>query len=443
MLVQFSVGNFRSFKDTVTLDLVATKDKILRDKNTFEASGGLRLLKSVVLFGANASGKSNLLKALEFMKTLVEESAKESQVDEPINTEPFLLDSKSEKEPSVFEIIFILDNVKYRYGFEVTTKEVVSEWLYHTTNKKEAYLFTRDFQTIKISRNFGEGQKVKELTRNNTLFISLVSFLNGKIASNIIRWFKALETFSGQKEFAYHHLSATYLKNESFKNSLRNLILKLDLAISDIYINTRKTNLNEIFIGHLKKSIKKRHPLPNPLITDIPKEEIGENAGVEVADVLTTHKKYNGNKARGFVTFDLYEHESDGTQRLFALASAIVKVLASGSILVIDEIDARFHPLLTAAVIDVFQSPEDNPKNAQIIFATHDVNLLENDRFRRDQIWFVEKDRIEVSHLYSLADFNPRNDAIYHRNYLQGRYGAIPFIDARNFMEGWSDGETP
>jgi uncharacterized protein len=219
MLVQFSVGNFRSFKDVVTLDLTATnlvsKNKEVDENNVFEAPGGLQLLKSVVLYGANASGKSNLLKALEFMKTFVNDSAKESQAGDLIKTEPFLLDSETENAPSFFEIVFILDKVRYRYGFEVTTKEVVSEWLYYTPNKKESYLFTRDKQKIKISRNFSEGKGLQERTRNNVLFLSVVSQFNGDIAAIVIdEIFREIDFFMPSNEQFYQDFSQTYLKEK-------------------------------------------------------------------------------------------------------------------------------------------------------------------------------------------------------------------------------------
>jgi uncharacterized protein len=403
MLVQFSVGNFRSFKDVVTLDLTAanlvSKNKAIDENNTFEAPGGLRLLKSVVLYGANASGKSNLLKALEFMKTFVNDSAKESQAGDLIKTEPFLLDSETENEPSFFEIIFILGKVRYRYGFEVTTNEVISEWLYHTPNKKESYLFSRNAKTIKLSRNFSEGRGLQKRTRNNALFLSVVSQFNGDIASGITAFLHNVVFFLPSSEKIYQILSTSYLVGTpSIKEEMVNLIRKFDLGIYDIQL-------------------------------------------IENKKVLTTHKKLDENGRVKDILFDMRIHESDGTNRLFTLSGVLAGILKIGNALTIDEIDARFHPLITKAIVELFHSKKDNPKNAQLIFATHDVNLLQNDRFRRDQIWFVEKDKYGASHLYSLADFKVRNDASYQKDYLQGRYGAIPFIGAKDFMKGWSNGK--
>jgi uncharacterized protein len=158
--------------------------------------------------------------------------------------------------------------------------------------------------------------------------------------------------------------------------------------------------------------------------------------------VLTFHKRLNGIGETEDIFFDMGVHESEGTNRLFALSGVLLKSLGAKNILVIDEIDARFHPLITRAIVELFHSKIDNPQNAQLIFATHDVNLLQNDRFRRDQIWFTEKDKYGASHLYSLAEFKVRNDASYQKDYLLGRYGAIPFIDAHDFVEGWNDAKT-
>jgi uncharacterized protein len=447
MLVQFSVGNFRSFKDVVTLDLTATnlvsKNKAVDENNTFEAPGGLRLLKSVVLYGANASGKSNLLKALEFMKIFVNDSAKESQVGDPINAEPFLLDSKTEKEPSFFEIVFFLNNVRYRYGFEVTTKEVVSEWLYHMPNKKEIYLFTRDKQEITVSRNFKEGRGIEDRTRENALFLSIVGLFNGKMASSLITWFSLLGVFSWRVEDLHRISSIQSLKDEILREAIINIIKQLDLAIDDVRLKTQKASREEIN-SLMKKS--KDHSL---FFGGISRD--GEE--IELTDVYTVHKKYNNSEDSQEVLLKLSDHESDGTQKLFALTSAITKNLMLQNVLIIDEIDAKFHPLVTEKLIELYHIKQNlvteklielsymwqNFGMAQLIFPTHDVNLLSNDRFRRDQIWFVEKDKFGASHLYSLSDFKVRNDASYQKDYLQGRYGAIPFIGAQNFMEGWSD----
>jgi uncharacterized protein len=439
MLVQFSVGNFRSFKDTVTLDLSAThlesKDKSVDANNTFEAPGGLRLLKSVVLYGANASGKSNLLKALEFMTEFVCDSATESQVGDLIKIEPFLLDSETTKESSFFEIVFISRSIRYRYGFEVTNKEVVSEWLYHTPNRKESYLFTRDKQKIKVSRNFTEGQGLQKYTRSNALFLSLVTQLNGEISARVSLWFLMLGIYQGNREESYDFLSTfisggLYDSEKIAKESVINLVKKLDLGIEEIQLETRKRVKGEPnFLAQKDKQKKRRSSW----------RHVGKLANMEFARIKTLHRKFDHSKNPTPVLFDLETQESDGTQKLFSLSGRLAVALLEGTPIVIDEIDASLHPLITTTLIDLFQSSESNPKNAQIIFATHDVNLLQNDRFRRDQIWFVEKDKYGASHLYSLSDFKVRNDASYQKDYLQGRYGAIPFIGAQNFMEGWTD----
>lgn len=440
MLVQFSVGNFRSFKDTVTLDLVAThlesKDKAVDENNTFEAPGGLRLLKSVVLYGANASGKSNLLKALEFMKTFVNDSATESQAGNLINVEPFLLDRETEKEPSFFEIVCISYGVRYRYGFEVTNKEVVSEWLYHTLNKRESYLFTRDKQKIKVSRSFTEGQRLQKYTRNNALFLSVVTQFNGKISSRVLLWFLTLGIYQGNREESYDFLS-TFISGglnrseEIARVSLINLVKKLDLGIEDIKLETRKLAKGEP--NFLAQQDKQKKGLSFWRFIGT------KDSAFEFGRIKTLHKRVDTSEKPTYILFDLGTQESDGTQKLFSLSGRLVVALLEGTPIAIDEIDTSLHPLITTTLIELFQSSESNPKNTQLIFATHDVNLLQHDRFRRDQIWFTEKDKYGASHLYSLAEFKVRNDASYQKDYLAGRYGAIPFIGAQNFLEGLQD----
>ena len=438
MLVQFSVGNFRSFKDVVTLDLTATnlvsKNKEIDENNTFEAPGGLKLLKSVVLYGANASGKSNLLKALEFMKTFVNNSAKESQAGDPIKTEPFLLDSETENAPSFFEIVFILDKIRYRYGFEVTTKEVVSEWLYHTPNKKESYLFTRDKQGFNLSRNFKEGQQLQDKTRNNALFLSVVEQFNGRISTSIVLFFR-VSIFNSKSDDALTSFSkyAIFNKSLNLREIMTNLVKNLDLAIEEVDLRIDRI-LKSDLVSH-----KDHNRIFQKVMTSNSPEKFVINEELEILDILTLHKKFDGGKYERQIPFSLEDHESDGTQKLFGLSGILIWTLIRKSILVIDEIDARLHPILTAALIDIFHS---KAETSQLIVTTHDVNLLQNDRFRRDQIWFVEKDKFGASHLYSLSDFKIRNDASYQKDYLAGRYGAIPFIGAQNFLEGFQDGKT-
>lgn len=411
MLIEFSVGNYRSFKETVIFSMVAAKlkakDQSLDEQNVFNANGDLNLLKSAAIYGANASGKSNFIQALTFMRSFILNSSKETQVEEFINVEPFRLTVETETKPSFFEIVFMLEGKKYRYGFEVNSRQVVSEWLFYSPKTKEAKLFTRDESRTSFSNNFKEGKGIAEKTRDNALFLSVVAQFNGSIAQQVLGWFRKFGITSGlldreNREYALER----FQENES-KLEIIQLIQKLDLGIDDIQLEQSKTGGLSFSVGILGWIVP-----------------TGNNVSIR-----TLHKKYDTN-GRQISTelFDLDENESDGTRKLFSLSGLLLDVLKQGKIIIIDELDARLHPLITSAIIRLFNYKETNPNNAQLIFTTHDTNLLSNTIFRRDQIWFAEKNKQGATSLYSLAEFKVRNDASFEKDYIQGRYGAIPFI---------------
>ncbi|MGD1805263.1 AAA family ATPase [Dapis sp. BLCC M126] len=417
MLIEFSVGNYLSFKETVTLSMVATnviaKNKSVDENNVFDVDEELSLLKSVAVYGANASGKSNLIKAMNFMRWFVLNSSKETQIEDAINVDEFKLSTETEGKPSFFEIVFILEDKLYRYGFEVDEKQVVSEWLFYVPKVRESKLFERDKNGIKMSRVFKEGELISDKTRNNALFLSVNSQFNGKISTSILRWFiDDLNIISGLDSKFYQKITVEYFQDSEYKNEIVQLIRKWDLGIDDIEIDTKEV-LPEQFPDFVSDEFRRR------MI----------DAGMQIDEIQTFHKQYDSEgKMVSIVVFDLEENESEGTKKLFAFAIPILESLSNGEILIIDELDARLHPLITREIIELFNSNQTNPENAQLIFTTHDTNLLSHKIFRRDQIWFTEKNRQGATDLYSLVEYKVRNDASFESDYIKGRYGAIPFL---------------
>jgi len=440
MLIEFNVENYRSFKDETNFSMVAakivSKNKKLDQENIFELDSKLSLLKSAVIYGANASGKSNLHAALRFIRRFMLSSSKESQKGKAINTEPFRLSTQTESQSSVFEIVFILNNRKYRYGFEVTTQKIVSEWLFDIPTTRERKLFSRDKNQIDVKKSsFGEGIGLEIRTRDNALFLSVVSQFNGKIAKEILRWFQSLsiaEPSDGQNR----RYTVKCFEDGLYKDEIVEFIKRLDLGINNIEIETIEPDLSKF-----PKSLQDR-------LTEI------QLLSLSRTSITTFHWKYDQDGQKTPELFDLDIHESEGTKRLFALAGLLIDTLRKGTILFVDEFDSSIHPLITCAIIDLFNSRETNPKNAQIIFITHDTNLLNHKMFRRDQIWFAEKDDKGSTHLYSLAEYKipseessievsskkVRNDASFEDNYIHGKYGAIPFIGNLQSLLGNSNG---
>ncbi|HEY9221398.1 MAG TPA: ATP-binding protein [Lutibacter sp.] len=424
MLIQFSLKNFKTFKERASLNLFASNyDKDTREsENILEDNKfNLRILKSAVIYGANASGKSKFIDALAFMKLFVVSSSKESQKGDEIDVEPFRLSIVSENSPTEFEVIFTFNKIMYRYGFEVDKKQIVSEWLYRKPKTKEVELFYRDYQKFDVHpRNFAKGATIiKEgLVRNNALLLSVAAQFNDSTSINVLEWFKNLKTISGLREDGYQGYTMGKIKDPSNKKKILELLKAADLGIQDI-------KLEMLDIEKLPKE------MPKELREKIIKESSEENTEF-FSDILTSHKKFDASKRFiENVNFSLDNNESSGTQKFFALTGPILDVIENGYILVVDELDSKLHPNLVCKIVSLFNSKELNPKNAQLIFNTQDTNLLSSGLFRRDQIWFTEKDKFGEARLYSLADFKSdevRKTEAFEENYIKGKYGAVPFL---------------
>jgi len=408
MLIEFSVGNYRSFKDIVNFSLLAAdivgESADIHLENTFITSNNLKLLKSAAIYGANASGKSNLATAIKFMRWFVMESFQKIQANEKIEVEEFRLSTETEQVPSYFEAVFIIEDKNYIYGFELDKKQVISEWLFYQEingeNIEEKRLFEREQGIFSIESEFSEGKEIEEKTRDNALFISVVAQFNGKISKRILALFQNLYIISGLDKENLHTIE--FLKQGKYKDEIIQLIKKLDLGIHDINISCERLA---------------RKPGSRLLMK-------------QANEILTRHWKYNldGRKRSNLELFSIEKNESEGTKKLFTLAGILIDTLKKGKFLLIDEFDSSLHPSITCAIIDLFNSKETNPYNAQFVFITHDTNLLSNKRFRRDQIWFTEKDIQEATHLYSLVEIKIGDNDPFDQDYLKGKYGAIPFI---------------
>lgn len=394
MLIQFSVGNFLSFKEQLTLSLVASalKDiQILSEDVIFNiGETDLALLKSATIYGANASGKSNFIKALDFFKWYVINSSKDIQAGERVNVESFRLSSSTVEEPSYFEAIFCNTEYQYRYGFETDENMVHSEWLYQKANKKrakEVELFYRDEDGFNIHSKFIIGKELinKQMVRTNALLLSVAAQFNDVVAVEIVKWLNDTTIISGSNEKNIWDLAAIRLDDLKMKQRIVDFSRYADLGIENI----EKVN----------------------------------NA------IISMHTQYDdeGNEVK-LINFPFKKNESEGTIKYFSLAYPIIDALDNGKRLIIDEFDSKMHPLLTCRIIALFNSKKTNPKNAQLIFTTHDTNLLSASIFRRDQIWFTQKDRFGATELYSLAEYKVRNDASFEKDYLSGKYGAIPIM---------------
>lgn len=415
MLIEFSVGNYKSFKKIVTFSMVAanlkSKNKQLDVDNVFKYKSNLDLVKTAAIYGSNASGKSNFIKAFVFMRHFIINSSKETQATEEIEVENFKLCSSTENKESYFEAIFVIDEIRYRYGFELDKDSIKSEWLYRA-KVREAKLFHRENGEIIPTGVFPEGKDLIEKTRENALFLSVCAQWNGELSKQILKWFKGCGVISGLNDFGYRPFTVKQIENPTYKAKILGFIKEFDFGISELKVersSVTQDSLPKDFPKELKKLILEK--------------------GVEKTTIATTHKKFNKkNEYIGEVLFDLDQNESDGTQKAFSFSGPLFDVLEKGLVLFVDELDARFHPIITHAIVTMFHDQRINTKNAQLIFVTHDTNLLDNNFLRRDQVWFMEKNKYGATDLYSLVDFKVRNDASFEKDYISGKYGAIPFL---------------
>lgn len=439
MLLEFRVANFLSFKEEVVFSLVASAIKEHRASNVALVNGR-SILKSGVIYGANASGKSNLLDALGIVSTLVRDSSRESIADQPLPIHPYRLCENCETDPSRFEVIVAINKVIYRYGFEATTERIVTEWLYKVNKRTDALLFLRDGNDYIINSGFKEGKGLEAKTRNNSLFLSVCAQFNGVISLKMQSWFNNCRWISGLDEFQYENVTRNILTpkeketesgkelREKFKNTLKILLKTCGCEVEDIIIDDTETELK--VTPSFSRVIRNR----------IEKKESKKK-------VIFLKKKYDDNDNYvGLAEFDLNVDESEGTRKLFKLMGPIYETLRFGYVLIVDELDARLHPLMTRLVSQFFNSEKGNQLGAQLIFATHDTSLLNSDIFRRDQIWFAEKRKTGSTDLYSLSEYKLANkirkDASFEKDYLNGRYGSIPFIGSENFLENFSATEV-
>lgn len=424
MLVQFAVNNFRSIKDYVTLNmLAASKD----ESNTFLLrDGSCELLNSAVLYGPNASGKSNVLKAMAQMRNIVLNTTKVHQSTDKLPHNPYKLNKQTIEASTSFEIIFFIHNSKYRYGFELDSATVYAEWLFVDENGREAKLFYRDINDeFYVNKNkFKEGKGLEEKTLKNQLFVWKCDSENGPISRDILQWFSHLNMIDGLENRGYIDFTINQMKNESFKKDIVSLVKFADLGIVDIATNESRMDPQDIEAIPLSQEIK---------------DQMLKDENLVKIETHTSHKFFDkDNNEVGQIRFDLRKDESFGTNKFFAMSAPILDTLKRGGVLIVDELDASLHPILTMHLIKLFHNEKVNSQNAQLIFATHDTNLLNSNLFRRDQIWFTEKDKYGSTDLYSLVEYKSnkaRKSTNLEKNYLQGRYGAIPYIGEFGFRD--------
>ena len=434
MLIEFRTGNYLSFKKPVTLSLLAANPVKEHEDTNVIPLDRYRLLRSAAVYGANASGKSNLLNALVFMRWFVISSSKEGQAQEAIGVDPFRLDVATESKPSLLETTFLLNGLRYRYGFEADRKRIHREWLLKAERIKETPLFLREDDGIEVMRGFAEGRGIEERTRENALFLSVVANFNGQTAMKIVEWFQDLRAIHGLHEGQYAPVSIEMLKDDEQRPDFVEFIRRADLGVRDLLIKEEDFDTSQA-LQYLTEEGRKRF--------------LRDFAEAKTVSINTVHNKYSDTDIVGTALMDFDDDESEGTRKFLRLAGPMLQALKEGAVVIADELEAKLHPLLTRALVRLFLSKKTNPNNAQLVFTTHDTNLLRHLNLRRDQVWFTEKTQQEATDLYSLAEIRlpkgtkVRKDASFDRDYVRGKYGAVPYLgDFEALVEEMISGQT-
>ena len=428
MFIEFSVSNFRSVLARQTLSMVASQDAAHLQSNVSAGKDkDLRVLRSAVIYGPNAAGKSNLLRAVEILRQLVQNSATGFQDGQPLPVTPFLFSQAALEQPSEFEIIFIADDkVRYHYCCVASPERVIKEWLVAYPHGRAQRWFEREYNPESKSYRWWFGpnfnaeraeRKVwQDFTRNNALFLSTAIQLNNAQLRPVFNWItqKLIVLVPGINLNPF--LSLNLLREGDGQEKIMRFMRAADIGIDRLELleeDLLPAPSGALAPGSMRVHFEIGLPPGAPPATQIQKN----------LRVLAWHKRTDSAEE---VPLDLSD-ESDGTQKLFEFTGGWLRALESGATLFVDELDRSLHPHMTRFLVGLFNS-RTNEKNSQLIFTTHDTTLLDIDLIRRDQIWFVEKDDERSTRLYSLLEYSPRKDEALERGYLKGRYGAIPFI---------------
>lgn len=384
MLIQFTIENHRSIKNNAVISFAASKDKSL-EANLLHPDEKKTLLPAIALYGANAAGKSNVLHALMTMKEMVIGEASKVSKGQKLPWEPF----GDTTTPTTFEIVFIYQGVRYAYGYSFDDKKIYTEYLYYWPNGREALIFSRENGKYEFRENVNEQLTLSNRTPDNKLYLVSSNDWNLPQTENAYKWFLEKLTFLMEEEPATSETVAQIISGDEKKARILKELLLADLGITDVTV----------------KNISGKAP-----VITTTHRIIGEDGSVEHFQLLM-------------------DQESSGTQRYFARIGGWLQALENGALLVVDEIEDSLHPLLTKRLIEMVQDNSVNTNGAQILFTTHDAMLLDLNFLRRDQIWFADKnEKTCATELYSLASFSPRKGENVRKGYLQGRFGAIPFI---------------
>ncbi len=426
MLIEFSVSNFKSIRERQTLSMVASSGRELASTNIFTPDGNApTVLRSAVIYGPNAAGKSNFLQAAAFLRNFVLMSAI-GQEGQAIGVVPFAFCAASRAEPSAFDLMFLNEGVRYHYGVELTTERIMKEWLVAYPHGKAQRWFQREFDPGSGAYLWHMGSHfradkaqrllMQKSTRANALFLSTAVQLNDDQLRPVFLWFVNKLAIVNLTQGMNWGLTVVSMQDPTQREMINQIVRAGDVGIEALDLKVEDLPV-------VAPGVQVQFQIPQRALATQ-----GE-ASLKQIRIMVLHRQIDSDVLLPFET----SMESDGTQKLLQYAGGWIKALADGATLLVDELDGSLHPMLTKFLVGLFHDAGRNRNGAQLVFTTHDTNLLDTTIFRRDQIWFTEKDERAATKFYPLLDYSPRKDEVLERGYLRGRYGAIPFIGSVNF----------
>nr|WP_308648691.1 ATP-binding protein [uncultured Agathobacter sp.] len=427
MLIEFRFKNYRSFRDEAILSMEAVGLGTM--KNSLIQYNNMKLLPGAVIYGKNGGGKSNVIRAFWLGVQFIKNAQRIQHEKASVPVIPFALNDYSENEPTEFEFDYISNGIKYWYSFAATKEKIIRESLYHAPKGQKAQVFVRKGQKFSFTEDKARRKLISETVAENQLFFSIACTMNDSACINAMSWFREDVFFSRD----YTDIPRQLLEFYEDRNMLK--------AISD-YAKTADFGIEEMKFEVENKEIKNGLEIPEDIpegmkaalasfIQVLSETSTNSEGKLKMSQIKakSQHRGIDSNGDGRFYSLEL-EDESDGTRKLMSLAPAIESVLKRGGVLLVDELERELHPMLVNYVVAKFQSKKSNPKGAQIIFTTHDTELMNLEYIRKDQIYFADKNRMDgSSELYSVTDFTTKTADNIRKGYLVGKYGATPNIE--------------
>ena len=427
MLIEFKVKNYRSFRDEAVLSMEATGLNSL--KTSIIEYNNMRLLPGIAIYGKNGGGKSNIIRAFWLAVQFIKNAQRTQHENATIPVHPFALNDYSYNDPTSFEFTYVLDGIKYMYGFSATKEKILNEYLYHTPKGQKATVFTRNGQDFSFTEDRAKRNLIKETVAENQLFFSIACTMNDTACSNAMKWFREYVLFSRNYSDIPKQL-LEYSNDSDMLSAISNYAKAADVGIEDMQFEFNNKEISED--DKLPKNIPEgiRAALTT-FMHALAETSNNSEVKLKMGEVTATsyHKGITQNGESELFPLELSE-ESDGTRKLMAVAPAMESVLKKGGVLLVDELERELHPILVSYIVSKFQSKKSNPHGAQIIFTTHNTELMNTETIRKDQIYFVDKGRDDgASELYSISEFSTRTSENIRKGYLIGKYGATPDVD--------------